>query len=449
MIVRLAKLLSLSVAIGATALFLGAQSASAEIPSPPDTHIGVSSCAGAPCHGSVQNTGKKINGVLQNEYLTWQRSDKHAKAFSVLQGDLSKRIARNLGLPSAEKAEICLDCHADNIRQDLRGIQYQQADGVGCEACHGGAQRWLGPHATGKLDHKVLVSEYGMYPTDRPVDRAKLCMNCHFGDANRFVTHKIMGAGHPRLVFELQTFTQIEPAHFQIDDIYRKRKRVYKGVQVWAAGQAISLQRMVTELQNPKRKGEGAFPELVFFDCHACHHPMSNLRWEKRESTMVAPGIPHFNDANAVMLKAIAARVSPELGNALQKEMLGLHLALSQGQGNAQERARAIGEITGKLADQLGEHEYTREDMQAMLSALVAAARAGDTTDYVTAEQTTMAISSIISTLNQDGVMNGTQYAALKLALDQCYAATNKEELYEPKKFVAAMAAVSQALPNL
>ena len=49
----------------------------------------------------------------------------------------------------------------------------------------------------------------------------------------------MMGAGHPRMSFELDTFTTVEPAHFKPDSDWEKRKRVWDGVQVWAIGQAM------------------------------------------------------------------------------------------------------------------------------------------------------------------------------------------------------------------
>ena len=194
-----------------------------------------------------------------------------------------------------------------------RGVQFLLSDGVGCEVCHGGSEKWLGPHASGKIPHRELVSTYGLYPTDEPVARARLCLTCHLGDETHVITHRIMGAGHPRLPFELQTFTVIEPAHYVIDDVYRRRKAVAQGVQFWAVGQALALQQLVTGLTNrPSR--EGAFPELVFFDCQACHHSTTSLRWERRTSMGLDPGMPHFNDANGIMLRAIAARLSPADG---------------------------------------------------------------------------------------------------------------------------------------
>ncbi|NBR98779.1 MAG: hypothetical protein EBT54_06355, partial [Betaproteobacteria bacterium] len=70
-------------------------------------------CASSTCHGSI--TPWDGSHVLQNEYTTWVRMDKHTRAYQVLLNDTSKRIAKNLGLTEgAHKAKICLDCHAHN-----------------------------------------------------------------------------------------------------------------------------------------------------------------------------------------------------------------------------------------------------------------------------------------------------------------------------------------------
>jgi len=424
-----------------------AQTAPAQVSVAVDAHLGVGSCAGSPCHGAASTT-KKNSDVLQNEYLTWQRNDKHAKAYTVLQGDLGKRIAANLGIGPAEQAKVCLDCHADNVAPEAQGVEFRISDGVGCEACHGGAQRYLGPHVSGHVTHADLVRNDGLFPTEKPVERAKLCLSCHLGDDTRFITHKIMGAGHPRLGFELQTFTQIEPAHFVIDDIYRKRKTVAKGVQFWAVGQALALERLVSGLADQKHQGDGVFPELIFFDCQACHHPMSNLRWEKRASTGLGPGLPQFNDANAIMLRAIAARVAPELGKSLDADVRALHQALSVGEGRPAEIARRVADTAHKLGDILATHDFSKADMRDMLLAVVRSGRNGDASNYAAAEQASMAFASIIYTLNTDGALEPSAYAALKAGLDQCYAAVQKEDSYDPAKFAAAAQAVAQAIPT-
>ncbi len=286
-------------------------------------HLGVASCAGSTCHGAVERL--KGSSVAQNEYIIWSRKDKHAKAYAVLGEPRSQRIARNLGLGDARTAPICLDCHADNVPPDMRGPQFQISDGVGCEACHGGAKSWLGVHISGATHREDVAA--GMYPTDDPKARAEKCLSCHFGDDQRFMTHRIMGAGHPRLSFELDTFTAAEPAHFVVDKVYIQRKGPVNDVRVWAVGQAVSLVKHMDALLDPKRAPKGLFPDLVLFDCTACHHSMNNLRWQPDPATGLPPGTPTLEDANAVMLRIIAARVAPAAAETIADHMLALHRA--------------------------------------------------------------------------------------------------------------------------
>jgi hypothetical protein len=297
------------------------------------THLGVTACSGNTCHGAVERLAG--SSVAQNEYLVWSGKtgkgiDKHYQAYKVLLSDRAKRIAQNLGLKDAANSKLCLKCHADYVDAALRGPQFKIEDGLGCETCHGAAEKWLGPHYS-RVPHDVLVREYGLTALDNPMVRAQKCLSCHFGDPedeNRFVTHQIMGAGHPRMPFELDTYTTAEPAHFTVDESYKKRKGLVNGVQVngvqvWAIGQATSLvERMDALLKHPP---QGVQPELVLFDCAACHHTIKQIRWRPRGSTGLGPGTVKLDDANAVMLRVIAARVAPTVAKALTERMLALH----------------------------------------------------------------------------------------------------------------------------
>jgi hypothetical protein len=421
--------------------------ASSTIPHDPasadDVHIGVTSCAGSTCHGAVQRL--KNSGVAQSEYITWQRLDRHAKAYEVLLDERSKRIAANLGLKEAHTAAICLDCHADNPPADQRGRQFQTSDGVGCEACHGGSQRWLGPHVAG-ISSVGELHNLGLYPTEDPVARAKLCLGCHFGDDKRFVTHRIMGAGHPRMSFELNTFTQIQPAHFVLDDDYRKRKTVAGGVQTWAIGQALALSVVMGQLQDPRRQKAGVFPELVFYDCHACHHPMSSPRWQASGSSGLGPGLIRFNDANALMLHVIAQRIAPEIAQRLNEQVIALQQAMAEGKGEVSEGARRVKASADALVERFAGHTFNREDMRALIAGLLSAGLARNFGDYAGAEQATMALASLTENLRSAKELNDGQFSALKAALDQCYAATQKEDAYRPEDFIEALRSFQRAM---
>ena len=186
---------------------------------------------------------------MRATYRIWLRQDYHSRAYRTLQTAQSKAIAKKLGLRNATSAKICLDCHADNVAVEARGRRFQISDGVGCEACHGGGGRWLKSHAEESTSHADNLAN-GMYPTEQPLARAKLCLSCHLGTKNKLATHKIMGAGHPRLAFELETFTVNQPAHYEVDADYRKRKPAIASVNMWLAGLASgSCHSVVTSMK--------------------------------------------------------------------------------------------------------------------------------------------------------------------------------------------------------
>ena len=409
-------------------------------------HLGVSTCAGSTCHGALEPF--RSSNVAQNEYITWSQKDKHAKAYKVLFEERSVRIARNLGLPNAYTAEICLNCHADNPAQAHRGRQFQLSDGVGCEACHGGSSGWLGVHISGASHQDNLKA--GLYPTEQPVARAKLCMSCHIGSAaNKFVTHRIMGAGHPRISFELDTFTAIQPAHYVVDKDYVERKGMPNGVQIWAVGQAEALAETMTAFLDPARNPNGFFPELVFYDCHACHHPMSNLRWEPRASTGLGPGVPVFNDANALMLRVIAERIDPALGRALGEHMLAFHKAMTESRDRSLHEAAPIRDIANQLVAKFAGHEFGRDDVRALATGVINDGLAkNDYVEYAAAEQATMALSSIVAAMRHLGMLTEPQFKLVNGALDKLYDAVAKDEEYRSATYAAALRDFNQALPT-
>jgi Cytochrome c554 and c-prime len=409
------------------------------------THLGVATCASAACHGAIAPAPGGV--VLQNEYNTWQTEDRHANAYNLLLNDQSKRIARNLGLPDAHTADICLDCHADNVPAARRGPQFQLSDGVGCEACHGGAENWIQLHTVGdnQNSHRRNV-EAGLYPAPNPVARAELCLSCHLGDETKLVTHRIMGAGHPRLSFELDTFTAIQPAHFVVDDDYRARKPVAGGVQTWAIGQAMALAKTLDGLLDPKMGRDGLFPELTFFDCHACHKPMSAGTWRERASLGLGPGVVRFNDANLIMLRVAAGVVSPPLAEELRQRGRALHRASRVGQDEWRAAAAALRETAYKAVDAFAGHQFGEAEMRALLAALIQEGERGEYVDYVAAEQTTMAIGSILAAMRDAGWIDEAEYGRVEQVMADMYAAVERDEQYRPNTQLGALRRLEQTV---
>jgi hypothetical protein len=267
------------------------------------------------------------------------------------------------------------------------------------------------------------------------VQRAQLCLSCHFGNGDRFVTHRIMGAGHPRMSFELDTFTTVEPAHFKPDSDWEKRKRMWDGVKVWAIGQALVVTEMMDVLADPKRGRDGLFPELVLFDCHACHHPMSDRRWAPRIPGL-GPGTVRLNDSSMLMVRQIARVVDPALGERIASTMTRLQQTVTGG-GDAIGQARALKGEMATLIAVLDKRTIGEADMRAVLAGLVNDGLAGQYRDYAGAEQATMAIGSIANFMYQRGVLKSAR--DVNSGLTALQAAVANDERYSPAQFQAAL----------
>lgn len=396
-----------------------------------DKTVGVGSCASSLCHGAIETW--KDSTVLQNEYITWSRSDKHARSYAVLLNDRSKEIAKKLAMPEpAHKSDLCLDCHTHNPKPAQRTEGFQIADGIACEACHGPADRWLKSHVEPDATHAKNV-ERGMYPTNDDVSRARLCLSCHIGNQEKFVTHKIMAAGHPRMSFELDTFTQIGPAHFHIDADWQKRKGTWDGVRAWAIGQAVAAQELLALLQSPRGR-DGLFPELVLFDCHSCHHPMADKR-NTAARVGAGPGFVRLNDASLLMLRQIARRVVPKEADAFTQQVARLHKAVASG-SDALAQARSVEQLITAMIPKISAHRFTGDDVRSILVGLIDDGLAGQYGDYQGAEQAVMAVQSVAEFMGRQKLLR-TQ--PLKPTMRRLLAMVAHDEKYQPAAFEQAL----------
>jgi hypothetical protein len=414
-------------ALAALLLSVSAIASASETGAAPYKHMGVASCATSVCHGKLAPQPGK--NVALNEYRTWTQEDRHAQAYRTLELAESKRIAANLGLPSATTAKICLDCHTDNVASDRRGPKFQISDGVGCEACHGGAEKWLESHAGGSATHKDNVAR-GMTATEQPLVRAQVCLSCHLGTKDRFATHAIMGAGHPRLSFEMEAYTANQPAHYTVDADYVQRKGKIDGVNLWLTGQVESTRRMLTLLQSGMFHSGSMFPEFAFYDCHSCHHPMDKIRWNaQRAGAGIKPGTLRLQTQNLIVLQAVTETLEPA---ALPQLASLTNELIRAGQQDRAAVSTAAKNLLDWLArrDDLARRAYTPADTAKLRRALLNYAAADKAGDYAAAEQIVLGVESLSYSLgDRDGK---------KAALDALYGAVKNDTGFSPQQFAAA-----------
>jgi hypothetical protein len=402
-----------------------------------EKHLGVASCASSVCHGNVKSTSSY--DVQLNEYLTWSHDDSHSKAYSVLMSERSRAIAAKLGLPNAYDAKICLDCHADNVPVALRGKEFNIADGVGCEACHGGAEKWIESHTMKTATYADNLNN-GMYPTATLPNRAGLCLSCHVGNADKFATHRIMGAGHPRLSFELDTFQALQPSHHEIDKDYAQRKPVYSRTAVWAYGQLEAARMQVQLVQQYFAKNDSVFPELALFSCHSCHQSsMRQLDWARGLTTFnTQPGSVPLNDGHLRMAIVIARQMLPSLA----REIVSLSQSMQESSATSRDR---VVQVSGRLEaalrqlqTQAAERKWTPAEQTALLTAILDLGSRREYRDYIGAEQAVMASELLMLDLGTAG--------RNRARLDALFRMVENDETFRPDQFVTAIEQLKTAL---
>lgn len=413
---------------------LGTAASAAELPDQADTkHMGVATCAASQCHGSA--VPRDGSNVLQNEYVTWTRDDPHAKAHATLDNDLSRAIAMRLGLPSASKADLCLDCHADNVATGLRGEQFQVSDGVGCESCHGGAEGWLSTHYAAAPDTHAQSLAQGLYPTDDIAARAALCLGCHLGTRDKFATHQMMAAGHPRLAFELDTFTELwrtagRQPHYRIDADYEQRKDSASPAVAWSVGLIADARRRLALVTDSPFFADSLFPELGLYDCHACHRSMKSVEWRPLERHGGAgPGVPFLNDGTLVMTLALCEAVAPDLADELRTALGQLHASASGDSRSLKTAAHDVDELLQRISA-MATASTLQNRQREILRKILASAAAGNFLDYASAEQAFMAVQMLAIDLDD---------ARLEGRLDELAETLADDERYQPAQFAALL----------
>lgn len=416
---------------------------------------GVASCAGSTCHGRNEGDGKIVR---QDELMHWQepssKAGAHSRAYDALRSARGQRIASALGLGNATGAPACIGCHATSAGAGERGPRFQLNDGVGCESCHGASSGWISTHYAVPATHVGNVAQ-GMIPLENPKVRASVCLDCHFGSAKsgQFVTHSMMAAGHPRVAFELDLFSDLQ-RHWDDDADYKQRKGRDDSVRLWAVGQAEAVQRSLSLFAQPQFASEGIFPEFYFYDCHSCHRgiddqPNRARTFEVNPGRPMTFGLPPYNDENIIMLSAVAQVMAPGQAGAFDAASRGFHAAMSQGRPQAVAAAGKLRAAAAALSSAMAARPGSPDSAFAVISAISGRAIAPRFTDYTGSAQAVMGVDTLLNALVRDGRITMGAAAGIRANVNRAYSAVSSPASYDPSTFRAALGAATRSIEAL
>lgn len=292
-------------------------------------YVGNASCAGAECH-TADKPKVQSGQLIGDEATIWAEKDPHALAFETLSSDASKTIAEGLKIGAAGQSERCLICHSINAPPAQRGEKFALNNAVGCEACHGPAEKWLEPHKKAgwtaeqrkSIGAEGLLKEYGLVDTSNLSARAHTCVACHLR-----IDKDMVDAGHPPLEFEMYAY------NYYVSKKPDKEYKVHWGegleiprfwdAKLWAAGQAAAHEASAAQVEHWKGKGWDTGDAVAL---------------EKLYAAGLEIARKHFgvDDAKSV----IAVELTPAKASAAAVELAGL---APQAKGPIQRRIVAYG----------------------------------------------------------------------------------------------------------
>jgi hypothetical protein len=335
---------------------------------------GVASCAAAACHH-----GNGPPGTRGSEYTTWiAQNDPHSRAYAVLFDSRSLTIEKNLkGLKTLKEAQphkndLCLRCHViPDVDTPHHHERFTQADGVGCESCHGPAEKWLSSHYTDVWKRKTPAEKQadGMTDTKNVAVRAQVCVRCHVGWQEADVNHDLIAAGHPRLRFEYGAYLANYPAkHWKVADDHA-RYRDFEA-RAWLLGQVISAKAAVELLQyraDPAHKKP--WPEFAENSCFGCHHDLRDEQGRREPGAgRLSWGTWYFAMRSVVAGELRAARPADLKAFDKLEELMARN---SPNRAQVTREAANLSRILDRWARELGSECREEKSLQEMLANLV------------------------------------------------------------------------------
>ncbi len=374
-----------SLALGFWLLILAGPARGADRP-PVETPVwtGSGSCAAIACHGGR----REPIGLKGSEYSFSEAYDPHIRAYSVLYDDRSKLIEKNyrrlasLELSRPEEDNACLRCHVHQGYESKtpwsRTSEFTEADGAGCEGCHGPAGKWLVPHSEygwKGLSDQQKFEVFGMRPTKDLLARGQSCAECHVGIGLSDVNHDLIAAGHPRLNFEYGSQLQKLPKHWQINDD-KARHRDYEA-KVWALGQILTAKASLDLLESRASRSipddsTSPWPEFAEYSCFSCHHELVKAGWASANVSLASkPGTLPWGTWSLPMGKVLAS-LQPGLDADEPGSSLGsLRLLMTQPIPEpilVAQRAREASEELGRVADSVNSGLIAPSEIRLMLN---------------------------------------------------------------------------------
>lgn len=384
--------------------------------------MGATSCSASACHGGAT--------ADDNQFTLWSIQDKHSRAYEVLFSEKSKLMVQILGQKKPSENDFCLECHATQNQADGHGLKFDLHDGVGCESCHGPAEKWLEPHTRKGQTHSQN-RELGLVDMQNMGARANTCIRCHSG-----LSHEVYSAGHPELTFELDTFSALMPRHW-------KTEARWDGARAWLIGQVVLLESGMKSFAANSEKRQ--MVDESGLNCVSCHH---NLFDTDYELTPQGNGFAPMKMAHWLVLQPALQGPFPDECQKLN----GIFTELGQLIKNPKRdvidviaKVNQAAAILEKIKPQIEKLEINAPQVQKWMKGIAAQTVFYKTEPFRSAEQAVLALDSLAHALETNAQQRD---AGVKASIQKLYDALSLKDpaRYHRASFVSQMELLAQKL---
>ena len=327
-------------------------------------------------------------------------------------------------------------------RLERQGPKFDATEGVGCETCHGPADRWKAKH---DLPGWQLLSpedkaQYGFRTLRNASKRVGACANCHLGSSEREVNHDLIAAGHPDLTFEMDLFSAVMPPHW-VESKTGDNSDPWRTLRVGAVAQAVQLREGLLRLS--RRSSGPNWPEYAELDCFACHHSLTKPEDSWRQQSGYPgrrAGIATWNRARDVVFHRLAEQVNPDAAGQLQADIQRLSGLLGQLNGSRAaiaETANHAAGIADQIAQQLASHAYNNAFALRVMRGIASDGGAISAQGERTAEQAAMTLDSLYTAYRLGG--KTTHQGEIRAVIQGLFDQVNNPSAYSAPNFAAQM----------
>jgi hypothetical protein len=258
---------------------------------------------------------------------------------------------------------------------------------------------------------------------------AGTCLGCHVGDQNRYANHRMMAAGHPRLVFELDTYLELWRTSGGREH-YRKKSPTNHSA-LWVKGLVDSSRRQLGLIEQHGAGRMGPIPDFGVFACHSCHRDLRLTAFGGSSALGIAPGDLRWQDAHLLVLRRVAATLQLGARTELDRAVIALQRAAH---GDASSLRAALTQTRTALSSveqQMGSVSWSAAQMNAVAQALTDASRRGEFPDPAAAEQAAMGMVVMLAGLKLD--------QGKKAEIDRLFDDLRDDNAFDQRRFVKWM----------